>query len=182
MGMSAVRRRRAVLFVVVSLALLASWQGYRLFQIHQFNTALRADDLEGAAAYPLAGARLAQALLLESQGAFPDALKLYAEIGDSDHSDVRHKALYNSANAHLRRGLGYLDAGNLDMALPMIELAKSGYRGALGDAPWLWDARFNLTRAVLAVPETDLEEIEEDIMPERSQRSLVPIPSRRELP
>jgi len=182
MGVSVAMRKRVALSIVLALSLIAILQGYRLVQLHGFNRALDVQDLNRAASYAFPEAAFARALVLESRGAFAEALKRYADIAGTAGEELRLKALYNSANSHLRRGLDYLAEGNMDRALPMIEMAKFGYRQALDATPSLWDARFNLARAVLILPETDIEEVEEDIMPERSQRSLVPMPIRRELP
>ena len=168
--------------LVVTCLAVSIGLGVHLWRILDFNEALDSGQLELAAEFSFPQAKLAQAMLHANRGVIGDALRLYAELEESEERELRNKAAFNAANAYLRRGLSLLGDENLDVALPMIELAKSGYRRALGDDPSLWDARFNLARALQTVPEVELEQIDEDVMPERSQRSLAPLPTRRELP
>ena len=74
------------------------------------------------------------------------------------------------------------EAGSMDLALPLIELAKASYRQVLQAQPQHWDARFNLAAALKIVPDVELDDPIDDVLPERSRRSLVPLEVRRELP
>ena len=64
-------------------------------------------------------------------------------------------ARYNSANLLLRQALVLRDADAAGQALPLIELAKQGYREVLRAHPEQWDARYNFERAQRAQPDPD---------------------------
>ena len=62
------------------------------------------------------------------------------------------------------------------------ELAKENYRELLRTDSNDWHAKYNLEHALHLLPESSEQEIDEDIMPERSPRALTAAPSRGELP
>ena len=75
------------------------------------------------------------------------------------HPSLGGAARYNSANLLLRQALALRnDTANPDaagQALPLIELAKQGYREVLRANPGQWDARYNFERAQRAQPDPD---------------------------
>ena len=64
-------------------------------------------------------------------------------------------ARYNSANLLLRQALVLRGSDTPGQALPLIELAKQGYREVLRSDPEQWDARYNYERAQRAQPDPD---------------------------
>ncbi len=89
-------------------------------------------------------------------------------------------ARYNSANLLLRQALVLRDANadpaNAGQALPLIELAKQGYREVLRANPEQWDARYNYERAQRAQPDPD--DIDAPIGEPRAQAERSPTTTR----
>ncbi|MGQ9369562.1 hypothetical protein [Azospirillum sp. ST 5-10] len=82
-----------------------------------------------------------------------------------DHLDPGDRTLaaaaqYDLANARLRTAFDLLEAGRLDPAIPLVRLAKDGYRRALVLNPGFWDAKHNLDVAMRLV--RDFPEIERE--------------------
>jgi len=71
--------------------------------------------------------------------------KVYQLLGRDERSGLSTSALYNAGNLQLREALKE-ESGTSVRALPLIELAKQSYRGALRRDPHSWDARYNLER------------------------------------
>jgi len=114
------------------------------------------------------------------------------ELGADDQLEpalVRYRALYahpalggaaryNSANLLLRQALVLRDSdpAAAGQALPLIELAKQGYRQVLRADPDHWDARYNFERAQRAQPDPD--EIDAPIGEPRAQAERSPTTTR----
>ena len=104
------------------------------------------------------------------------------------HPSLGSAARYNSANLLLRQALALRDgvavgdagtaagAGAAGQALPLIELAKQGYREVLRADPGHWDARYNFERAQRAQPDPD--DIDAPIGEPRSQAERSPSTTR----
>jgi mxaK protein len=96
------------------------------------------------------------------------------------HPSLGGAARYNSANLLLRQALALRnDTANPDaagQALPLIELAKQGYREVLRANPGQWDARYNFERAQRAQPDPD--EIDAPIGEPRAQAERSPTTTR----
>ena len=96
------------------------------------------------------------------------------------HPGLGGAARYNSANLLLRQALALRDANaNPDaagQALPLIELAKQGYREVLRADPGQWDARYNFERAQRAQPDPD--DIDAPIGEPRAQAERSPTTTR----
>jgi mxaK protein len=176
------RHSRILLVTAVLLLVLLVFEALRLSQASRFNAALRQQDWTVASRHRGDEARVAKALMLQTSGDWQEAVEIYGELALTGKRRLTQIARYNMANLYLRRGIETTEAGSLDVALPLIELAKTSYRAVLRADPNHWDARFNLATALRIVPDLDLEKVEEEVMPERSQRSLVPLDARRELP
>lgn len=77
-------------------------------------------------------------------------LRHAATVSDSV---LKSAALYNAGNLHLREALAAQAAANDQQAFPLAELAKESFRAALAEQPQMWDARYNLERALVAFPD-----------------------------
>lgn len=175
-GIARSRRERTLVCVVLTviLAVALGDQLVTLFHDRAFNLALAEGRFEDATKYPGARGEFAAAYLLQSNGDLDGALAKYAEVGELNDPGLGSALRYNLANVYLsqarkaeRDGSGESD----QVHLPLVELAKEGYRDVLREHPAHWPSRYNLTRALELVP--DLLEIseEEDRMPERSPRA-----------
>lgn len=138
-----------------------------------------------------AGQALAQAGDAEFENATPELLFAQAsELAAADKMEpalARYRALYghpalsgaaryNSANLLMREALTLRDTDAPGQALPLIELAKQGYRQVLRADPGQWDARYNYERAQRAQPDPD--EIDPPIGEPRSQPERSPTTTR----
>jgi len=77
--------------------------------------------------------RYGQALALEQAGRHEEALARYRSLYDD--AALGLPARYNAANILLRQGMALHDEGKTGAALPLIELAKEGYRQVLRQHP-----------------------------------------------
>lgn len=111
---------------------------------------------------------------------FGEALSL-ARAGDDDAALARYRSLYddallglparyNAANLLLRQGLVLREGPSPGQALPLIELAKEGYRQVLRQAPDMAAARYNLERAQRLLPEVDEDDLQ-GAAPENAERA-----------
>jgi mxaK protein len=95
----------------------------------------------------------AQAHELASADQLEPALARYRSL--YGHAALGKLARYNSANLLMRQALVLRESDNPGQALPLIELAKQGYREVLRADPEHWDARYNFERAQRAQPDPD---------------------------
>jgi mxaK protein len=167
------RRSKAhALFGAAALAcaLLAAYQISQLVTARRVNDAI-AHSGTGKIEASLPEAVFARAAAQSKAGDYEGAVKSYKEVTQSVRIDLRHAALYNLGNLHLRQAL----KGGADRALeslPLIELAKQSYRDLLREDPGDWDARYNLERALWIAPEV-AEETPEENRPSEFQRRVV---------
>lgn len=86
--------------------------------------------------------------------------------------ELRHIARYNSANIYLQQAQALFDKGEKAKAVPPAELSKGLYREVLRSAPEDWDARYNLSRALLIVPEPELADTDASMLPPPGERAV----------
>lgn len=103
---------------------------------------------------------LARAHFLIVRDRFDEAQPLVDRLARSDHTAEAVAALYDLANARLARAIAYLEQTEIDPAVPLVRLAKAGYRAALARAPGFWDARYNLDVAMRLI--RDFPQIEQE--------------------
>lgn len=105
----------------------------------------------------------ASAAQLAGGGDFLRALTLYRQVVQDGTTELKIAARYNGANLQLREAIRMRESGDpaaVAQALPLLELAKLGYRDVLRDRPQHWDARYNLERALRLAPEgSEFEEV-----------------------
>lgn len=169
---------------VLLLGLLTSgvyeFQAYRAAR--GFNRALKQEDFARAAGHASVYGRLVGAYLAQRQGRWDEAVSLYTEAGSTPVPGLARTALYNRANLYLRRGWEARERGELDIAVPLIELAKHDYRELLAVASRHWDAKYNLERALQLLPDELEEVVSDSVMPQRSQEAAGAVPVFTELP
>ena len=110
---------------------------------------------EPAAGEPLevAALRFARAHELARNGDTEGALRRYRSLhGDAE---LGLAARYNSANLLMRQAAVLRDSPSPGQAIPLVELAKQGYRDVLRAEPSQWDARYNYERAQRLQPDPD---------------------------
>ena len=137
----------------LAFAVFAAIEGARLHEAKRVNAVI-ADASKADADSDRPEARFAQALAMAKRGDHEGALKVYRLLGRDERSGLSTSALYNAGNLQLQEALKE-ESGTSVRALPLIELAKQSYRGALRRDPQSWDARYNLERALWLAPEIE---------------------------
>ncbi|WP_153020369.1 hypothetical protein [Paramesorhizobium deserti] len=94
---------------------------------------------------------LARGQFLMRRGRLDEAQALVPAVRISGDRRVLAAIQYDLANARLRTALRLIEDMKIDQAIPLINLAKDGYRAALSVRPDLWDARYNLDVAMRLV-------------------------------
>ncbi|MBK7664002.1 MAG: MxaK protein [Sterolibacteriaceae bacterium] len=151
------RMRRILGVLLLLLAGAAGYDGYRLAQARMQNRAIAGTEPISPEERRPYLAFAAAARIAES-GDTLRALGLYKRLAQDAPPALRSAARYNSANLHLREAVRLREAGDaaaMTQSLPLLELAKQGYRDVLRDDPQQWDARYNLERALRLAPEAD---------------------------
>jgi mxaK protein len=151
----ATRRRTRVVIAVLALALLgAIVDGVRWWRAERWNDAIATGRLPTT---PAAGlpeeVRFAQAAAQAASGAEEGALHAYRALQSS--TAIGQAARYNGANVLMRQAFRVRATDQPGQAIPLIELAKEGYREILRNDPAQWDARYNLERAQRLLPDPD---------------------------
>lgn len=149
-------------------------------QVSRFNALLR-QGIYAEVARDTPHGEFAFAYGLQQEGNFTEALRSYSAAG-SGEPRLAPAVMFNTGNLYLDRAITLLEDDTRDLAIPLIELAKENYRQLLRTNSQDWHAKHNLEHALYLLPETGEQDIDEDIMPERSPRALTAAPSRGELP
>jgi len=170
------RRREAhwvFAFCTLVFAALAFHQAVLLHRAREVNAILDGTLSPAQSSTPQAAFK--QAMSLEQQGDYDEAVTAYKQVLQSQDPALRHAALFNLGNLHLREALAH---GPKDGTrwLPLIEFAKQSYRAVLREDASHWDARYNLEHALRLAPELDeLSLTDEGPPPEREPaRSTAP--------
>lgn len=172
------RRTAHYTFAAIALwcAALAMYYGVRLLNSMRVDRAIAAASASQAdEAIP--EARFARALAFIQVGDLQSAVKDYQALTNTEHGELRRRALYNLGNLYLREALAD-GPERAFRSLPLLELAKQSYRAVLRDAPHDWDARYNLERALWLAPERD-EEVPEEEEPPDQEQTISTLPGAR---
>lgn len=162
----------------MALAVAVAQQGLRLQQAGRVNAAIaQAADPAGRPG-DFAEARFAHALALSRTGAYDASLAAHKALVQREQGPLRTAAFYNLGNLHLRQALRNGPARAVE-ALPLVELAKQGYRDALRADPADWDARYNLERALALAPEIDAQAGEDKEPPLGRELTITTAPATR---
>ena len=169
----ALKRRGARLLgtLAAAVALLALADGYRWWQATRTNAAIRAEPMAEPAVDEAPQIVFARAWRHAAAGDYHRAVTAYREAASRGDEALRQAALYNSANLHLREALRLREQGAEPQVLPLLEMAKQGYRDVLHADPGYWDAKYNLERALRLAPDTDEDEAGALTPPPPSERA-----------
>lgn len=137
--------------ILSAAALLMELQSY--FEKRRYNNAIVSEQYADAA--PLLGemGRFANAYGEQLAGNIEDARVLYGAI--KQDPKLKAQALYNLGNSYMHQIENIDIEKDSDLAFPLIELAKTSYRASLGLNSENWDARRNLEKALLLLPDSN---------------------------
>jgi mxaK protein len=152
MGLSSRRALRIAWGLLAALAAVAAVDAVGLWRAQRWNARIDAGAPDAAPDEP-AELRFAQAHAMAASGATDAALSRYGAL--QDDTPLGRAARYNAANLLLRQAVVQLDGAHPGQALPLVELAKEGYRQVLRHDPDDWAARYNLERAQRLVPDPE---------------------------
>ncbi len=175
-------RKLSVFMILLVLILALSFDGFHLLQELEFNGALAAGSVAQLNDRDDASRQFAKAYELQQQRDFKAAVKAYAAIAADVNSQLQLDIKFNLANLYFREAKQLREAGDNDLAMPLIELAKQNYREILRRDNKHWSAKYNLELALVLAPETDPVDPMDEVNPERSPRAITKMPSREPLP
>lgn len=175
-------RKLSVFIILPALILAVSFDGFHLSQDLEFNRALAAGTAAQLSGRDDARRQFAKAHELQRQRDFKAAVKAYAAIAPDMQSQLQLDITFNLANLYFREAKQLREAGDNDLAMPLIELAKQNYREILRKDNKHWSAKYNLELALVLAPETDPVDPMDEVNPERSPRAITKMPSREPLP
>ncbi len=167
----------AVLAVALAGAALAGW---RLVVAARDNAAIRA--LAAGTDLPLAAgagpaAAMARLHFLLRRDRLDEARPVLAAVVAQGSPAQAAAALYDTANARLRKAFEHLEVGQIDPAIPLVRLAKDSYRRALLIDPQFWDAKYNLDIAMRLVRDfPQLDQEGEEPPPDAAKRLWTDLP------
>lgn len=113
--------------------------------------------------------RFAHASDLATRKSHEAAVDAYRLLQGDD--ELGQAARFNAANQLLLQAMVLRGSPLPGQALPLIELAKSGYREVLRVDPQHWDARYNLERAQRLQPDLDDAPADPGGPPENAERA-----------
>ena len=172
----------ATIVILPACLLAIAYDGTRLVQDRRFNQALGTAAVTSVDGRDDARRQFAQAFDLQQQGEFKAAVQAYAAIQAESQSQLQLDIKYNLAGLYFREALQMRNAGDNDLAMPLIELAKQNYREILRVDSGHWDAKYNIELALVLAPELDPADAMAERNPERSPRAITKMPARKPLP
>ena len=176
-------RRRSVHaafgIVAAACAAIAAVQVARLERARHVNAAIASASV-ASLDRSVPEAQVARAIALGRAGDYEGALLTYKAVIQGKRADLRHLALYNLGNLHMRAALKDPQAPT-DQILPLVELAKQSYRDLLRETPQDWDARYNLERALYMAPEVE-EDVADEGPPAPKEHSVSTNRAKLDLP
>ncbi len=113
--------------------------------------------------------RFAEAQVLAAAGEHEAALARYRSLIEDPRLGL--PARYNSGNVLMQQAFKLRESPSPGLAVPVIELAKEGYRQVLRLDPAHWPARYNFERAQRLLPDPEQDDSEAAGPPENAERA-----------
>jgi len=150
--------KRRLIVICSSTALLCgsvlAYEFWRWDQIRNYNLAIDKARFDEAEPYQGDSGLFAKAYAEQQRGQYQEARIIYSALENTDDEALRLAVLFNMGNTYLQQASSIDLKADADLALPLIELAKLGYREALTIDSQFWDAKYNLERALQLLPDT----------------------------
>jgi len=116
--------------------------------------------------------RIARAVYLTGDQQFEAALKIYQSVESAaPNKETVRVAQYNAANLNMREAFSLAADNERGRAPPLVDIAKELYRQLLRESPSDAAVRYNLSRALLLVPDP-VEEPEGLSPPRDAERAI----------
>ncbi|MCK0208504.1 hypothetical protein MWN33_10720 [Starkeya koreensis] len=161
--------------ILAASLVVAGWFGTRLLVARHDNALIASlaagHDLATGADDPPA-LTFARLHFLSTRDRLDEAQPLANRLAAGPDRRIAVAALYDMANARLRLALDHLGSNRIDPAVPLVRLAKEGYRRALVLDPGFWDAKYNLDIAMRLVRDFPQLDIEGEEMPPEAAKKL----------
>lgn len=147
---------REPVYLLLSLFGLAGvvWSSWEAWSRSRQNSALAAviagEDLSVPAS-SVPGLVLARARFLDRRDRFEEAQTFIDKALPGLPPQAQAGVFYNHANVFVERAIERIERGDLDGAIPLINLAKDGYRRALRLDPGNFDLKYNFDVAMRLV-------------------------------
>lgn len=155
--------------ILAWLAFAAAVDGWRWAGMWRDNRQIAA----GVASRPAPDARaelqFGFARGLAGRGEHEAAIDAYRVL--QNDTPLGQAARYNAANQLMRQALLLRQSPAPGQALPLIELAKAGYRDVLRADPDHWDARYNFERAQRLQPDPPDDNSDPGEAPKQAERA-----------
>ncbi len=172
--MAAVKKRRLVVvtFLLFSgSAIVFIYDVLFVFEASRVNDALRRGEYVEAASHGSSHGMFAKGYVYQQRGEIDQAFKVYARVDAFNDPVLEYALKYNMANLYLQQAVKARRSNDMDLAIPLIELAKQNYREVLRLNSNDWLVKYNLERALQLLPDLEEQATPEDVMPERSPRA-----------
>ncbi len=154
MAVSAKKLTVVLLITAIASGVGAAWQAYRIRQIENFNRAVASGKtpLTDTQSFE---ARFSAAYWLARGGRYQDATLLFLQLLENGTATQKSAVQYNLGNIFFLRGLliNGRDMTVRDEAVYLFTQAKTAYMQSLKLDNAHWDARHNLDRILMMLPE-----------------------------
>ncbi len=155
------------------------WNQTRLYN----NGVIKADFVAASEQYKGPKGLFAKAYVEQQTGNFQQARVFYAPLEKLEDAPVLRKdAMFNIANTYMQQAALLDLEKDADQAMPLVELAKTGYRNLLVIDSAHWGAKYNLERALQIVPDIGKVRSEKSAGLQRTVRTVITADSAGNLP
>ncbi len=154
MALSAKKLTVALAALALASGIGAAWQAYRIQQIQSFNQAI-SDGKTPTTDTQSFEAKFSAAYWLAKSGRYQDATLLFLQLLENSTPTQKSAVQYNLGNIFFLRGLliNGRDMTVRDEAVYLLTQAKTAYIQSLKLENTHWDARHNLDRILMMLPD-----------------------------
>lgn len=155
----ALSAKKLTTLLLATLALAgagAAWEANRIRQIGQFNAAVTAGKTPSTDTQSFE-AKFSAAYWLAKAGRYQDATLLFLQLADQGTPAQKSAVQYNLGNIFFLRGIAIngRDMTVRNEAMYLFKQAKTAYTQSLRQDNSFWDARHNLDRILMMLPEEE---------------------------